>query len=384
MSSTENVDVLIAGAGPAGTIAATILARAGTRVMVVDRARFPRDKLCGDTLNPGALAILQRLGVADRVEQQGLRLNGMILTGERGVRVQGVNSIYPDQRYGRAIVRRELDAALLSSAIEAGARFDEGVMVRGPLMLDGSMGPQVGGLLVAGRDGRSLRLPAAVTIAADGRRSAVAFSLSLIRHPPAPRRWAVGGYFQSVDGLSSFGEMHVRRGHYIGVAPLPGDLANVCLVSKPHRQLADPRQLLHDAIDSDPQLRDRFAGARLVGPLTSMGPLAVDGTSAGMPGLLLAGDAAGFIDPITGDGVRLAMRGGELAARAALAMLSSSSLNGHERLARWRAEEFGRKWRFNRALRRLVGSDLGVRLASVCAARAPRILRKVIMVAGDL
>ena len=62
--STENVDVLIAGAGPAGTIAATILARAGTRVMVVDRARFPRDKLCGDTLNPGALAVLQRLGLA--------------------------------------------------------------------------------------------------------------------------------------------------------------------------------------------------------------------------------------------------------------------------------------------------------------------------------
>ena len=129
--STENVDVLIAGAGPAGTIAATILARAGTRVMVVDRARFPRDKLCGDTLNPGALAVLQRLGLADRVEQRGLRLDGMILTGERGVRVQGVYSVYPDRRYGRAIVRRELDAALLSSAIEAGARFDEGVMVAG-------------------------------------------------------------------------------------------------------------------------------------------------------------------------------------------------------------------------------------------------------------
>lgn len=115
-----------------------------------------------------------------------------------------------------------------------------------------------------------------------------------------------------------------------------------------------------------------------------MGPLAVDEGAAGMPGVLLAGDAAGFIDPITGDGIRLAMRGGELAARAALEMLSTNSRNGHEQLARWRREEFGRKWRFNRAIRTLVGSDVGVRVGGVCAAMAPGILRKAIAIAGDV
>ena len=73
-------DVVIAGAGPAGAIAATVLARAGVRVLVLDRARFPRDKLCGDTLNPGALAILARLGLST-VAAGGLPLDGMIVTG---------------------------------------------------------------------------------------------------------------------------------------------------------------------------------------------------------------------------------------------------------------------------------------------------------------
>src|SRR6476661_1949227 len=82
------IDVLIAGAGPAGSIAATVLARAGARVLVLDRATFPRPKLCGDTLNPGALAVLQRLGLACATGAS-IPLAGMIVTGEGGVRVVG-------------------------------------------------------------------------------------------------------------------------------------------------------------------------------------------------------------------------------------------------------------------------------------------------------
>ena len=83
-----STDVLIAGAGPAGAIAATVLARAGARVLVLDRARFPRHKLCGDTLNPGALALLKRLGL-HAATGGSLPLSGMIVTGTDGVRVLG-------------------------------------------------------------------------------------------------------------------------------------------------------------------------------------------------------------------------------------------------------------------------------------------------------
>ncbi len=183
------VEVLIAGAGPAGSVAALILARAGVRVLLVDRARFPRDKLCGDTVNPGSLAILQRLGLDEGLERRSLRLDGMIVTGESGARVRGA---YGQGRAGRAIRRRDLDAGLVAAAIEAGARFEQGVQVSEAIVFEGPRGPEVRGALLIGRDGRRLRMPALVTIAADGRRSALAFGLGLARHPRWPRRWAAG------------------------------------------------------------------------------------------------------------------------------------------------------------------------------------------------
>src|SRR5919204_5015092 len=119
-------DVLVVGAGPAGSIAALMLARAGARVRIVDRARFPRDKLCGDTVNPGTLARLRQLGVADPIERCGLRVDGMIVTGEHGVAIEGR---YPDGVAGPALVRRDFDWALLQAAIAAGCEFEPGVHV---------------------------------------------------------------------------------------------------------------------------------------------------------------------------------------------------------------------------------------------------------------
>jgi flavin-dependent dehydrogenase len=97
----------------------------------------------------------------------------------------------------------------------------------------------------------------------------------------------------------------------------------------------------------------------------------------------LAGDAAGFIDPITGDGVRFALRGGELAALTALWMMETGCQDGHERLRRLRATDFSCKWRFNRAVRAVVGSTLGVAAGSMVADLLPGVLRRVVEYAGD-
>jgi 2-polyprenyl-6-methoxyphenol hydroxylase-like FAD-dependent oxidoreductase len=99
-------DVIVVGAGPAGTIAAIVLARAGVRVTVLDRARFPREKLCGDTINPGTLAILRRLSL-EPLASSGLPVDGMIVTAESGVRVEGR---YAPGVQGRALRRSELDS----------------------------------------------------------------------------------------------------------------------------------------------------------------------------------------------------------------------------------------------------------------------------------
>ena len=124
-------DVLIAGAGPAGTVAATILARAGAHVLVVDREQFPRNKLCGDSISPGTLAVLRRLNLSDWIESHGLPIDGMLLTGPRSARIEGR---YPGSLRGRTLRRRDLDCWLLGEAIGAGAQFEDRVVVRAPLI----------------------------------------------------------------------------------------------------------------------------------------------------------------------------------------------------------------------------------------------------------
>jgi flavin-dependent dehydrogenase len=369
-------DAIVVGAGPAGCIAAIVLARAGVRVRMLDRSRFPRRKLCGDTLNPGARALLDRLGLAHAVERGGLPVAGMVVSGA-GVTIEG---LYPQGMTGLALTRADFDARLVEAAARAGAGIDEGILVTDPV-LSGS--GSVTAVRTARRGGGRGIERARVFVAADGRHSTLAFKLGLARHPASPRRWAIGSYFTDVQRVEQWGEMHVREDYYVGVARVPDGLVNACLVTADRGRLRDPERALREVLERDPLLRDRFAQARRVAPVATLGPLAVDANAAGMRGLLLAGDAAGFVDPMTGDGLRFAMRGGELAARAALHALATGDSDAYHRLARWRGE-FRRKRTFNRALRALVDSPRAVRLAAAGARLVPSTLRFIIDVAGDV
>ena len=369
-------DVLIAGAGPAGSIAALVLARAGARVTLVDRARFPRDKLCGDTINPGAISILRRLAL-DHLLADGLCVDGMMVTGEGGV---SVRAEYGNGQIGRALPRRLLDLRLLDAAIDAGVDFIDGALVQQPLIGDDGI---VRGLRVKHTAGPTENRQATVTIAADGAHSRIARALRLVRTPAAPRRWVVGGIFRHVRGLSNVGEMHVRKRCYIGVAPLPGGLTNACVVSADH-ELLRQKDLLCDVLRKDPATAGRFDAATLSSGPVMLGPLALDAKGAGVPGLLLAGDAAGFIDPMTGDGLRFAFRGAELAATEVTRVLQEGWRDAHLRLAAARRQEFRAKWTFDRTLRAIAASPLAVRAAAAGAQLSPAVLRHAIRYAGDV
>jgi flavin-dependent dehydrogenase len=394
-------DVLVIGGGPAGSAAALTLARAGARVRLIDRAAFPRDKLCGDTLNPGSLSIVDRLGVGQDVRACGLPITGMTVTGPGAE----VSADYPDGLRGMSLTRRCLDLVLLNAAAAAGVCVDTGVVVSEPVLED----DRVVGVRLANRRSEVLRAP--VVIAADGRGSRVAARVSLASFATTPRRWAFGAYFSHVSGMSARGEMHIRRNAYIGVAPLPGGLTNVSVVfddvlnrrdqtslrSSSYGGPPEPRgrgkdapygkagqqTIVRRAVNEDAVLRDRFVAAEQITPVTVLGPLAVNARAAGCPGLLLAGDAAGFVDPMTGDGLRFALRGGELAADAALSELATGR-PAYVRLGAQRRQEFSTKWRINRTLRMMVGSPGAVGCASWLSAWWSRPVEYLIHIAGDV
>jgi flavin-dependent dehydrogenase len=383
-------DVLIVGAGPAGSVAALLLARAGVTVRLIDRARFPRDKLCGDTVNPGTLALLDHLGVGPLVRARGLAVTGMTVTGPAAASVAGD---YPHGLSGASLRRRELDQILVEAAVRAGVAFDDGMAVHATRTSSAGRVEKV----VVRAGGAEHDLAARVVIAADGRASRIAASLGLASFAPRPRRWAFGAYFTGVTGLTAHGEMHVRANGYVGIAPLPDGIANVCCVRGADRvraaaasltRLALPSEtpsegVLADAIASDPALRERFTNAARISHVTVLGPLAVDGYAAGCPGLLLAGDAAGFVDPMTGDGLRFAVRGGMLAAQHALRELATGTPQ-HAALHAARRREFSGKWRINRALRALVSSPRGVVVAAGIGATWAAPVRTLIALAGDV
>jgi flavin-dependent dehydrogenase len=175
--------------------------------------------------------------------------------------------------------------------------------------------------------------------------------------------------------------MHVRAAQYIGVAPLSNGIANVCVVRELQREAGV--ETLERALAADALLRGRFAHARRVSDVAVLGPLAVEAHAAGCPGLLLAGDAAGFVDPMTGDGLRFALRGGMLAAEHALRELETGVAQ-HLPLSAARRREFAGKWRVNRALRALVGSPAGVACAARLAAWWDLPIRSLVAVAGDV
>ena len=378
------VDVLVVGAGPAGAVAASVLATAGASVRLIDRARFPRPKLCGDTLNPGAFAVLQQLeatgratGLCARLRTRALPIDGMTVSGPDGTTV---TTDYPVGIRGLSISRSELDMMLVERAAASGVDIVEGIRAVAPVVEQG----QVVGVRV--EEPGSPVWPARLVIIADGRGSQLASALGLSRFARHPRRWAFGCYFSGVTGVAGHGEMHLRRYGYVGVSPLPGGLTNVCVVqtlNQANARRLHQQSIIPTTIGADPWLRERFASAHQESPVVALGPLAIDASGSGVPGALLAGDAAGFVDPMTGDGLRFALRGGVLAARAALNELASGQPS-FQVLHRQRHHEFAGKWRFNRALRWLTGSPATLDVVAWASARWSTPVRLIVREAGDV
>ncbi len=351
MAGVTRWDAVVVGAGPAGSATALLLARAGARVLLLDRARFPRDKPCSEYLSPETTRVLERLGgrggVLDAVAQAShARLTGMKVVAPSGAAMIG--------RFGDtfsfALPRTTFDTILRTAAESAGAVVREGVKVTDLLYDRGAVGGVVGG-------GETHR--ARVVVGADGLKSVVARRTSGVRTSP-PRRVAFTAHVSDVAGVTDVGEMHVGRSGYVGLGPIGGGVTTVALVV-PVRGLQG-RPDFFQALEQFPGLAGRFDPRRMVREVLATGPFAQWSRRpvALGGGALLVGDAADFFDPFTGQGIYSALRGAELAAACLIPALSRgvSGSVPHAALqsyARARRREFRGKW----LLERLIAVGVG-------------------------
>lgn len=362
MSGTQalDADVIVVGAGPAGSATAFFLASQGVDVLLLDRAAFPRDKICSEYLSPQASRILQAMGALDKVEAAGAaRLSGMMVRSPSGLsfrgRFAGDHGFRGFRDDGLALRRTILDSLLLERAGSAGARLRERARVADVTRDEAG---RATGVVVADAAGRRASLHARLVVAADGLRSVVSRRLGLARRSRWPSRIALVSHHSGVAGMGDVGEMHVDGDGYFGLAPVGGGVINAALVVPVARakDIAGSREeFFEEWIDERPHLRERFAGARRVTPVRATGPFASAVRRAWAPGVAVVGDAADFFDPFTGEGIYAALRGGELLSSFVLESLDAPAQTASAPLAaydRARRAEFGGKWR----LERLVGA----------------------------
>lgn len=385
--TARGADVIVVGAGPAGTATAILLAEAGLAVQLLDRARFPRPKLCGEYLSPEAPRVLDRLGVLKTVDGFATPIAGMRITVPDGTVVTGryraIGPWQPYREHALALSRETLDDALVERVRALPVDFREQTRVTGVLV----EGDRVTGVEAVDRGDRALALKAPLVIAADGRASVVAQRLGLRR---AHRLQRVGlvTYVAGLEGPRDLAQIFVDPPDYAIINPLAPDRANVSIVvplahAAPWSGRLDAffaaraRQL--------PHLARRLAGARPVVPVQAMGPLAYEVLPPRHGGVLLVGDAAGFYDPFTGEGVFSALRSAELAAETAVRALragdcSSGALAGY---ARARRRAFGGKECVTRALQFVIAHRLLANLTARALARRPGLLDLLLGVIGD-
>ena len=313
----DTADVIVVGAGPAGATAAFFLAQAGVDVLLVDRATFPRDKVCGDGVCPRAVAVMHKMGLRDWIETSGFPEQRVRLGAPDGatIDVPEMPNPEPNARQGYLIPRMALDHALVNRAVEAGARLIEGTRIT---ELD-CIGPQQVRVLGDARD-RAVALEAPLVIAADGALSGFTRRLGLV--PGPPDIVAIRQYFEGIEheepGLVEIHwEQSVLPG-YAWIFHLGNGRANVGIgmhAREAKKRRADLHGLLQAFAHNHPCARRVLHCAHPQAPARGF-PLRTDAqrVTPWIDNVLVAGEAAGVVNPLNGEGIGPAMVCGELAA----------------------------------------------------------------------
>ncbi len=400
--SDDNADVIVVGAGPAGSTAAAYLARAGLDVLLLEKSTFPRDKVCGDGLTPRGMKQLIDLGIDTSVEAGWLHNRGLRVVGG-GVTLE---LPWPDLAsfppYGAVRPRQDFDEMLVRHAEKAGARLYERNTVT-EAIIDERTGRIVGVRGKQGPDKRPVQYRAPLTLACDGVSARLALSLGMDKREDRPMGVAVRRYYTSPRTHDDFLESHLElwdRSDPHNEKLLPGygwifgmgdGTSNVGLgilsTSKAYGS-TDYRALLRSWLDGTPQewgFREENAEGKVGGAALPMG---FNRTPHYRHGLLLVGDAGGMVNPFNGEGIAYAMQSARLAAECTVqAMARPEGLGREHALRRYPMvlrDEMGGYFRLGNAFSRLIGHPTVMRTATRYGMPRTTLMRFVLKLLANL
>jgi geranylgeranyl reductase family protein len=337
----QDFDVAIVGAGPAGCSSAITLAQLGYEVVLIDRAIFPREKLCGDFVNPINWSVLQRLHVSDDVlGRRHVKITRFRITSADGAQATSPLPAAGGRQFGLGLRRYDLDHTLLERAKSLAVTVNEGSQVK-------KIGKHSRGWnLEIERRGERASLRAKLLVGADGRNSQLARRLGLI---PGRQSGFVGFQIQltQVPGVRDSVEIHQFAGGYAGLVRVDEDTVNLgftvnqSLLGKP---VSYP-SLRQNFLSRNPFLRELLASGEPASELRSAWPVYFKARQSFGEGFILVGDAARVTEPVTGQGIFLALRSGQLGAQAIdEALRQGICLSQYDRACR---AEFGARLRVN-------------------------------------
>jgi menaquinone-9 beta-reductase len=353
LAPVERAEVVVVGAGPGGATAAAHLAARGRDVLLLEKDRFPRDKVCGDGLTPRVIKELLDLGLED--EAHG-RVPGWAT--QRGLRIHGGTTVmelpWPElddwPNWGGTATRTVFDEAIARAAERNGARLVEDVTVTGPLWRDASQS-RVSGVAWRDADGNQGEVHAPVVVAADGAGGPLGRHLGIRRRDDRPMAVAARTYYRSPkaddEWISSYLDLRDGDGALLSgygwVFPLDDGTINVglgLLSTSREFQAVSYRKLLRswaDGIADEWGTTEEHRTAPIrSGPI----PMGFNRTPLHQRGVLLVGDSGGMVNPFNGEGISYAMEAAALAAEVAdqaLTVKRTSVLEryDHELRARW-------------------------------------------------
>jgi geranylgeranyl reductase family protein len=343
-------DVIIAGAGPAGSSAAAVLGKAGKRVLLIDKGKFPREKTCGDGLTYKCLPLLEKLGVTlDFRERAFFRSAGYSITFSDGSQITVRRKMGDKEAVVYMMPRFEFDNLLFQNArqYESVCVLEEAMVTR---VIQNGTWPTEIEVKANGLVRQSFAAP--VVIDASGVSSKIAAQLGLAKNDLKNYALTVRGYFDGIAGLEDVVEFIFDKSilpGYFWIFPLGPHSANVGCGTFQHlivEREINLRHLLEEFIRQHPAGR-KLKSASLRGPLKGGKiPLGMDFASRARNGILFCGDAAGFTDPITAEGISFAIESGIIAGETAIDALAAGNFSEgflQQYDARWRAS-FGERF----------------------------------------